>query len=188
MSTNTFVNFNNHATRPVRKHLAKALEDGNLQAVIDCLTDKQKSFVEEYLVDLNGLQAVIRSGYKTNNPNRMANQLLKNPGVRFAIDGLKAKRAENSDVTSDYVLKNIKEIVEKQKEDNPNAALRGLEALAKHLGMFIDRQEISGKDGEAIQFEKVKQDADELSSAITSLVDRARARGLAEVSDDRAEG
>ena len=34
------------------------------------ITDKQKKFVEEYLIDLNATQAAIRAGYKAKNAQR----------------------------------------------------------------------------------------------------------------------
>lgn len=169
---------------PVRPHLAKALASGDANAVFDCLTGKQRAFVEEYVKDLNGSAAVLRAHYNTTNANRLATQLLRNPGVRFAIDAIKAERTKNSDVTTDYVLKEIVRIVERCKADedfNPNAALRGLELIAKHLGMFIERTEITGKDGEAIQLQKIKEDADDFTSAIAGLASRAGKTGMAPV-------
>lgn len=176
-------------SRPLRPHLERALESGNAQRVIDALTPKQRAFVEEFMKDLNAAQAVLRCGYQTEkNTAKIANDLLTNRGVRFAIDALKKERAKDSSVTSDYVLKEIVAIVENVKEQNPQAALRGLELLAKHLGMFIERTEISGRDGEAIKYEKVREDANDFTRAIASLAERERTRGLAAVPDKRAEG
>jgi phage terminase small subunit len=158
------------------------IESDDPQAVIDTLTDLQKAFVQEFLVDLNGTQAVIRAGYDTKNPNKIAHQLLNKPHVRYAIDALKAERAKNSDVTKDYVLKGIVRVIERcQKDDenfNANAVLRGYELLAKHLGLLVDRQEISGKDGEAIKYEQVKEEADDFTRSISSLAERARATNV----------
>jgi phage terminase small subunit len=189
--TNVVVAINSQAKRPVRSKLNKALATGDLQLVLDALTDKQKSFVEEYLTDFNGTKAVARAKYESKNPKQLACDLLKNPGIRFAIDGLKAQRAENSDVTSDWVLKKIVDTItrcETEDDYNPNAILRGTELLAKHLGMFIERTEISGKDGEAIKYEKVKQDADDFTSAIASLAKRHGKTGLVDISDTGTEG
>ncbi len=192
-NTNVVVAFEkaNAPVAPVRSRMGKALAAGDLQLVLDALTGKQRAFVEEYLKDLNGLQSVLRCGYETKNPKQIASDLLRNPGVRFAIDGLKAQRAANSDVTADWVLKKIVDTItrcEHEDEYNPNAILRGTELLAKHLGMFIERTEISGKDGEAIKYEKVKQDADDFASAIAGLAKRAGKSGLAEVPNTGTEG
>jgi len=189
--TNVVVAMNTRAKGPVRAPLAKAIASGDLQAVLDALTDKQRRFVEEYMTDLNATQAVIRAQYETKNAKQLGHQLLTNPGIRFAIDGLKAQRTKNSDVTADWVLKKIVDTItrcEMEDDYNPNAILRGTELLAKHLGMFIERTEISGKDGEAIKYEKVKQDADDFASAIAGLAKRAGKTGLAEVSNTGTEG
>lgn len=181
---------NTRATGPVREHVAKAMETGNPKAVFDCLTGKQQRFVEEYLVDLNASQAVKRTGYKTDNPGKVANELMKNPGVRFAIDGMKALRAKNSDVTSDYVLKELNEIYkEARQEKQYPSAIRSLELLGKHLSMFVERTEISGPDGEAIKYEeKVKNDVETFTSSMLRLVARGGERNEASESDERSEG
>ncbi|SUV40803.1 Terminase small subunit [Avibacterium paragallinarum] len=41
------------------------------------LTDKQKRFVEEYLIDLNATQAAIRAGYSKNRASELGYQLLQ---------------------------------------------------------------------------------------------------------------
>ncbi len=173
---------------PVRPHLQKALEEGDPQKIMESLTGKQLAFCEEYLKDLNASQACLRAGYQTNHANRVANELLRNPGVRFTIDYLKTVRAENSDVTSDYVLKKILKIVESTETRNPQAALRGLELLGKHLAMFKDRTEISGPDGEAIQYQKVQEDAADFTGAIARLAKRNGAGRMDDVINTGTEG
>jgi phage terminase small subunit len=52
--------------------------------------------------------------------------------------------------------------------------------IGKHLGMFKERVELTGKDGNAIEFEqKVKEDADAVACAIAGLAERARAARVA---------
>ena len=74
-------------------------------------------------------------------------------------------------VSPEYVLRKLIRTVEKaEQQENHGATLRGLELLAKHLGMFIERQEISGPDGGAIVHEqKVKQDAADFKSRLHKL-------------------
>jgi phage terminase small subunit len=169
----------------VTKKMARALETNDPQEIIDALTTKQRLFCEEFVKDLNASQAVMRAGYDTKYPNRIGNQLLNNPGVKIATDALLLQKNQNNDVTKDYVLRKIVAQVEKaDAKGNPGAALRGLELLAKHLGMFIERKEISGPDGAAIAYEeKVKQDAADLESAVTRLAARGGKTELAIVSN-----
>jgi phage terminase small subunit len=149
----------------------QAIDDGDIQAVIDSLSGKQVAFCEEYLRDLNATQAVLRAGYNTRFPNRIAFQLMENPAIRIAIDALRAERNKNSDVTKDFVLKGIQKAIRLAEESgNLNALLRGHELLARHLGMFVERTEISGPDGEAIKMEqKVKEDVADFTSKLSRL-------------------
>jgi len=136
------------------------------------LTLKQKLFVEAYVSsDGNLTEAARKAGYKGNNLNKVASELKTKPNVKKAIDELTAKKIKELNVTKEYVLRKLVRTVEKAEDDNNHSAtLRGLELLAKHLGMFIERQEISGPDGGAIVHEqKVKQDAADFKSRLHKL-------------------
>ena len=104
----------------------------------------------------------------------MGSQLLENKAVRIAIDALRAERAKNSDVTKDFVLKGIqKTIALAEDSKNLNALLRGYELLARHLGMFVERTEISGPDGEAIEIKKIEEDVADFTRSIAGLTKRS---------------
>jgi phage terminase small subunit len=179
LHTNKIVALQKKKRQKISQKSQEAIDKGSLQEVIDSLNDRQRDFCEEYLVDLNATQAVIRAGYKTKYPNRIAFQLMENPAIRIAIDGLRAARTKNSDVTKDFVLRGIQKAIRLAEEaGNLNALLRGHELLARHLGMFVERTEISGPDGEAIRMEqKVKEDVAEFTSAISRLVKRNKSDG-----------
>lgn len=143
------------------------------------LTDKQAAFVREYLVDLNATQAAIRAGYSERTASRIGPQLLGKTCVREAIEKAQAKRARRVEVTQDYVLSNLVEVVERTMQRAPvldrkgeqitdeegravwtfdaKGANRALELLGKHLGIFTDkiRAEVSGPDGGPVASEIV---------------------------------
>lgn len=147
------------------------------------LSPKAVLFVEYYLADpsLNASKAVVAAGYKTNNANRLATDLLRQPLVQRTIQEKTEKRFEKFSITQDYVLQKLKSIVEATEDGNPQAALRGLELLGKHLGLYRDRTEISGPDGEAIKMEQqVKEDVTDFKSRLARLTD---SRGAGEVSE-----
>lgn len=154
----------------------RAIDEGDVQSVIDSLTHLQRRFVEEMVLDpRSGSEAVLRAGYKTNNARQIAFQLLENPAIRISIDALRAERGKNTDVTKDFVLRKIIKTIESAEEKgNHNAVLRGAELLAKHLGMFIDRTEISGPDGEAIRLQKTEEDAADFTKSIIQMADRKK--------------
>lgn len=71
------------------------------------LTDRQARFVDEYLIDLNGKQAAIRSGYSEKAAAHIAVRLLANPLVSAYIAERKADRRERVEVTQDMVLRRL---------------------------------------------------------------------------------
>lgn len=180
LHTNKAVALQKEKRSKVSQKSKKALESGDVQAVIDSLTGLQLRFCEEYLVDMKPTQAAIRAGYAPTYANRQAFQLMENPAIRLAIDSLRSERSKGTDVTKDYVLQQIMRTIRKAEEDgNHNAVLRGAELLAKHLGMFIDRTEISGPDGEAIQMEqKVNERAADFTSKLSRLAQAGKEAGV----------
>lgn len=154
------------------------------------LTDKMARFVEEYLIDLNASQAVLRAGYKTRNQDKMGTQLLQHPLVKEAVEARLQERRERVVVDQDYVLNNLVSIVEATKGGNPAAALRGLELLGKHLGLYRDKQEISGPDGGAIEMhqKKVEEDVADFTSRIARLAKRNGTDGVSEFPKPGGEG
>lgn len=149
------------------------LENGDIDGAIKLLTVRQRRFAEEYLHDFNATAAVQRAGYDTKYPNRLGNQLVDHPGVKALIDKLTLERASKSVVKPDYVIKKVMSTIERAEQQNQHSAvLKGCELLARHLGMFIERQEISGPDGGAIKVEKVREAADAFTSAIAGLIER----------------
>lgn len=155
------------------------------------LTDLQKRFIDEYMVDFVGADAVIRAGYKCSpqNAKRQATELLNHPLVRRYIDERMAEKREKNELSADYVIQNLIEIAEHTKTGNPTAALRALELLGKNLGLFKERQEISGPDGEAIKMEqKVKENVQDFTSKLARLAIVRGAGGMAESTDGSGEG
>ena len=58
------------------------------------LTFKQQRFVEEYQVDGNGTQAVLRAGYQTKHPAEIAYGLLRNTKVKHSLRDAQSARRE----------------------------------------------------------------------------------------------
>lgn len=71
------------------------------------LTDKQKAFVNEYLIDLNATQAAIRAGYSAKNAGKIGSQLLEKTRVSAEIQKAMAKREKRTEITQDRVLKEL---------------------------------------------------------------------------------
>lgn len=74
------------------------------------MTDKQKRFVEEYLIDLNATQAAIRAGYSPKTANEQGNRLLANVSVQRELNKQMAKRSKRTGVTQDRVVRELAKI------------------------------------------------------------------------------
>jgi phage terminase small subunit len=68
------------------------------------LTAKQTLFVEEYLVDLNGKQAAVRTGYSAKSAEVQASRLLRNTAVQAALGEAMQARSQRTKVTADRVV------------------------------------------------------------------------------------
>lgn len=71
------------------------------------LTPKQKTFCQEYLVDLNATQAAIRAGYSKKSAGVVANEILMKPYIQAEIQKLMEKRSERIQVKADDVVKEL---------------------------------------------------------------------------------
>lgn len=152
------------------------------------LTPKQRRFVEEYLVDLNATQAAIRAGYSEDTARSIASENLSKPDIQEAIGCAMAERSERTKVTSDYVIGKIKETIERCSQAEPvmewdsqaeemvptgewqfkeHGVLKGCELLGKHLKLFTDKVEHSGKLGlENLTDEQLAERAKEAAKKI----------------------
>lgn len=74
------------------------------------LTNKQKLFVKEYLIDLNATQAAIRAGYSVRSASFIGMELLNKTIVADAIQKAMDKRTERTQINADYVLNRLVEI------------------------------------------------------------------------------
>ena len=113
------------------------------------LTEKQKRFIDEYLIDLNATAAAKRAGYSERNAEKIGHQLLEKTRVAQELAGRLKARMKRTEITQDSVLRNLKEIADRaiQFDDAPHmqAALKAQELLGRHLGMFTDKVNLSGE-------------------------------------------
>lgn len=74
------------------------------------LTDKQKRFVEEYLIDLNATQACIRAGYSAKYADREGYKLVENSRVSEAISKAMAERSRRTGISQDRIVNELAKI------------------------------------------------------------------------------
>ena len=98
---------------------------------------KQQRFVEEYQVDGNGSQAVLRAGYNTKHPAEMAYGLLRNTKVKHTLQDAQNARRERVQMRVDSTVKQYIELKDRALEAcDYQTSLRALNQLAKHLKIF----------------------------------------------------
>lgn len=92
------------------------------------LTEKQKRFIEEYLIDLNATQSAIRAGYSTKTAEQIGFQLLNKTSVSEEIKKQMAERSKRTGISADRVLNELAKIAFANAKDVINfedASVRG---------------------------------------------------------------
>ena len=111
------------------------------------LTDKQQTFVDEYLVDLNATQAAIRAGYSEKTAQQIGAENLSKPVIAEYIEARKAERSKRTEIDQDWLIRELTLQYHKASDsDKDSAALRALELIGKHVqvGAFKEKVELSG--------------------------------------------
>lgn len=133
------------------------------------LNDKQERFCMEYIVDYNGTQAAIRSGYSAPTAGEQASRLLKDVRIKEKIDKLKIEVAEKISLDATWVMKRFKDISDRCMTAEPvmkfqdgvwietgeyqfdsSGANKATEMIGKMIGVFeVDNKQ---KNVSAIKF------------------------------------
>ena len=139
----------------------------------DDLTDKQKKFIEEYLVDMNGTRAY-RVAYPSVKKNEtaaaLASRLLTNDKVKKAIEPILASMSSDRMATATEVMEYLTSVMRGEstaeivvveglgdgvsearrfkKAPDEKERLRAAELLGKRYGLFKDKVEVSGLEAE----------------------------------------
>lgn len=130
------------------------------------LTDKQKRFVDEYLIDCNATQAAIRAGYSEKTAEVIGSRLLRNVKVSEVIQKQMNDKRKEAIMKQDEVLELLTSIARgeeqkykstKRKKTNGNETksetsgtstpqmeerLKALELIGKRYSMFTDKQQV----------------------------------------------
>ena len=102
------------------------------------LTVKQRTFIQEYLIDLNATQAAIRAGYSKKTAQQVGSQNLSKLVIQTAIQKAMKQRSERTGITATKILEAIAEIgfADFNEDIRASDKLKALELMARHLGMF----------------------------------------------------
>ncbi|PQP34574.1 terminase small subunit [Desulfobacteraceae bacterium SEEP-SAG9] len=76
------------------------------------LTNKQKKFVSEYLIDLNATGAATRAGYSEKTAHVIGHENLKKPKVAAAIQARRQELGRETEINQRWVLERYKRLAE----------------------------------------------------------------------------
>lgn len=110
------------------------------------LTEKQKRFCEEYLIDLNATQSAVRAGYSPKTAYRIGAELLQKTSVAEYIKKLREEQSKRTKITADEVLNELKNVALAQAEILGRDKVKALELLGKHLGMFEEKVSVTHEE------------------------------------------
>ncbi|MER8532102.1 terminase small subunit [Mesorhizobium sp. M1005] len=106
------------------------------------LTDKQKRFVDEYLVDLNATQAAIRAGYSEKTARSVGSENLTKPDIADAIAAKAANTVDKLDLSAERVLRGLFEEANRLGEGSSHGArVQAWGLLGKYHSLFTDKIE-----------------------------------------------
>lgn len=137
------------------------------------LTLKQAKFTKEYLKSGNATEAAKKAYNANDNTARnIGCENLAKPNIQAAV----RSAAEKLGISPEYVLGNFKEIADFNKQTrakarqvggetfheeemiDAQASLKANEMLGKHLSLFVDKVEVTGKDGKDLIPEEKRKD------------------------------
>ncbi len=121
------------------------------------LTDRQRLFVEHYLVDGNAAAAAIRAGYSPTRANCAGHRLKNLPQVREAIAAAQAERLRQVGLSRERVLEELARIAFADIRDfltwdDDGVRLRPMDALtAEQAACVAEIVESGGKSGKGLR-------------------------------------
>lgn len=114
------------------------------------LTPKQERFCVEYAACGNAYQAAVAAGYPERSARSIGSENLTKPDIMNRIFEIGRRETKARIMSVDRRQERLTELAENSIDGN--VVVRAIETLNKMDGLYIQKQEISGKDGGAITF------------------------------------
>ena len=126
------------------------------------MTERQKRFCDEYLIDLNATQAAIRAGYSEKNARNLASETLAKPYIKEYIEQRMAEKDSVLIANQDEVLEYLTKVLRGQskssvlarnekgadkvikKAPDEKERLKAAELLGKRYGLYKDKLDVEG--------------------------------------------
>lgn len=119
------------------------------ESIKEKMTAKQVKFCQEYLIDLNGTQAAIRSGYSEETANVIASQNLTKLNIQAYIAELQEEAANSLKITKEKVLQGLKMLsfYDPRKFFDENGNLKAIADLDDETAFALSSFEITEERG-----------------------------------------
>ena len=82
------------------------------------MTEKQRRFCDEYLIDLNATQAAIRAGYSAKTAGVIAAENLKKPIIAEYIEKRMAEKEDSLIAKQDEIMKYLTAVMRREKSEH----------------------------------------------------------------------
>ncbi len=116
------------------------------------LSVKQSRFIDEYLVSLNGAQAVRAAGYSERSARQIAVQLLSKHYIQAEVERRCNETERRLQISRDDVIKGlIAAFQEARDQKQPMAMIAAMREIAKMMGYYnpvLERKKLSEKQSE----------------------------------------
>ena len=129
------------------------------------MTEKQKRFVDEYLIDLNATQAAVRAGYSAKSAYSIGTENLKKPEIKRSIEEQLQQLHNSKTADAEEIIEYLTSVMRgestaqivvvegegegcsaartMEKAPDEKERLRAAELLGKRFGIFTDKAEIN---------------------------------------------
>ncbi len=136
------------------------------------LSEKQRRFVREWLVDMNGTRAAVRAGYSEKSAANTASRLMKDPAVQAYRNELLKAKFDELGITRHSLAVEVYEMMQKCKGGTPHLVWnsdtrtyepdgtweqneKGLYKGAELLSRLLDKLDGAAEDDGADDYEKM---------------------------------
>jgi len=144
----------------------------NVMAIDKSLTNKQKAFCREYVIDHNGKQAAIRANYAKASAEMQASRMLSKDKVKSYIARLETEYRVDTTMTVERVQQMYMDAYALAMEHNqPSAAVSAVTGTARLYGMDKDAS-LDKQEAEALtpdELETLRKQAIELTKPTIKL-------------------
>ena len=142
------------------------------------LTDKQRRFCDEYLIDCNATQAAIRAGYSKRRAMQTGNELIHKPNIKAYIDAKLEEISSQKTADTKEILEYLTSVMrgrsksevvvvegegegyssarKVEKAPDEKEKLRAAELLGKYYGLY--KEKVEHKASRVILVDSVPED------------------------------